>query len=266
MNKLYVVPTPIGNLSDFTLRSIEILKSVNYILCEDTKVTGKLKQHLELDAKLISLHKFNEASRIDEVKNLLLDNDVVLVSDAGTPTISDPGQLLIKELKTEGIDIIPLAGANAITTALSGSGLEFSSFTFIGFFDKEKNKIINKIKEHLNSDVIVSYESPNRINKTLNYIYEEFGNINVVVARELTKMYEEIVNDDISNIKDREYKGEIVLMIPTHQINLESPLSASVDKLIALGLTDKSIIDYLTSTTEYKKNDIYEYLKTNKKV
>lgn len=261
MNKLYVIPTPIGNLSDFTLRSIEILKSVKYLLCEDTKVTGKIKQHLSLDVKMISLHKFNEASRVEEVKSLLLESDVALVSDAGTPTISDPGQLLINKLKKENVDIIPLPGANAITTALSGSGLEFSSFTFVGFFEKEKNKIINKIKEHLNSDVIVSYESPNRINKTLTFIKEEFGDIRVVVARELTKIYEEIINDTISNILSREYKGEIVLLIPTSEIEKVNELEVHVNKLVEVGLSDRSIIDYLTSTTEYKKNDIYEILK-----
>ncbi len=264
---LYIIPTPIGNLNDFTLRSIEVLKNVNYILCEDTKVTGKIKHHLELDAKLISLHKFNEASRVEEVKKILIDNDVALVSDAGTPTISDPGQLLIKELKNEiDINIIPLPGANAITTALSGSGLEFSSFTFVGFFEKEKNKIINKIYDHINSDAIVSYESPNRILKTLNFIKEEFGDIKVVVARELTKIYEEIINDKISNILNREYKGEIVLIIPTAQIEIKNEFETHIDKLIELGLSDRDVISYLTSTTDFKKNEIYEYLKNNKKV
>ncbi len=266
MNKLYVIPTPIGNLGDFTLRSIEVLKSVKYLLCEDTKVTGKIKGHLSLDVKMISLHKFNEASRLEEVKSLLLESDVALVSDAGTPTISDPGQLLINRLKDEGVDIIPLPGANAITTALSGSGLEFDSFTFVGFFEKEKNKIINKIIEHQNSDVIVTYESPNRIVKTLTYIMEEFGDIKVVVARELTKLYEEIINDNISTLINREYKGEIVLLIPTKEMVKESDLAKHVDKLIEVGLSDKSIIDYLTSTTEFKKNYIYDYLKNNKKV
>lgn len=265
MNKLFVVPTPIGNLNDFTLRSIDVLKSVKYLLCEDTKVTGKIKQHLSLDVKMISLHKFNEASRVDEVKKLLTESDVAIVSDAGTPTISDPGQLLISKLKEEGIDVIPLPGANAITTALSGSGLEFNSFTFIGFFEKEKNKIINKINEHQNSDVIVCYESPNRVLKTLNFIMEEFGDIRIVLARELTKIYEEIINDKISNLISREYKGEIVLLIPTDEMIKESNLEVHVDKLQEVGLSDKSIIQYLTTTQDLKKNDIYEYLK-NKKV
>ncbi len=264
-NNLYVIPTPIGNLGDFTLRSIEVLKNVKYLLCEDTKVTGKIKGHLELDVKLISLHKFNEASRVNEVKDLLEESDVALVSDAGTPTISDPGQLLIAELKKEGVSVIPLPGANAITTALSGSGLEFSSFTFVGFFDKEKNKIINKINEHVNSNVIVAYESPNRIAKTLQFISEEFGDIKVVVARELTKIYEEIINDNISNILKREYKGEMVLMIPTQEIEVVSELSKHINKLSEVGLSDRSIIDYLTSTTDFKKNEIYEYLKQSKR-
>ncbi len=262
MNKLFVIPTPIGNLGDFTLRSIEVLKSVKYLLCEDTKVSGKIKNHLGADFKMISLHKFNEMSRVEEVKNLLEESDVALVSDAGTPTISDPGQLLINELKEQGFKIIPLPGANAITTALSGSGLKFSSFTFVGFFEKEKNKIIDKIKSHLNSDVIISYESPNRINKTLNFIMEEFGDINVVVAREITKIYEEIINAKISTLIDRQFKGEIVLLIPTEEIEIEEDYKASVDKLLEIGLSGKSIIDFLTSTTNFKKNEIYEYLKT----
>ncbi len=265
MNKLYVIPTPIGNLSDFTLRSIEILKNVKYLLCEDTKVTGKIKKHLSLDAKLISLHKFNELSRVEEVKSILQDGDVALVSDAGTPTISDPGQLLIKEIKKETeIEVIPLPGANAITTALSGSGIEFNTFTFVGFLEKDENKIINTIKKHINSDVIVAYESPKRIIKTLNFIKNNFGNIEVVIARELTKMYEEIVSQNISVFLEKEYKGEIVLLIPTKQLIIERDFKIAVDKLIKLNINNRNIINYLTSTTDFKKNDIYNYLKNNK--
>ncbi len=262
MNKLYVIPTPIGNLSDFTLRAIEVLQNVKYLLCEDTKVTGKIKQHLNLDVKMISLHKFNELSRVEEVKKILQDNDVAIVSDAGTPTISDPGQLLIKQLKKDGIEIIPLPGPNAITTALSGSGLEFSNFNFIGFFEKEKNKIIEKINKHINSDVIIAYESPNRINKTLNYIFEEFGDIEISLARELTKIYEEIITCKISELKDNAFKGEIVLMIPTAELQIVEDLNKHVDKLLELNLSNKDIIDYLTSMNKFKKNKIYDYLKT----
>ncbi|NQX83459.1 MAG: 16S rRNA (cytidine(1402)-2'-O)-methyltransferase [Mycoplasmataceae bacterium] len=263
MNKLYVIPTPIGNLNDLTLRSIKILKNVKYLLCENTKITGKIKKHLNLDLKLISLHKFNEISRINEIKLLLKESDVALVSDAGTPTISDPGQILIKELKND-VEIIPLPGPNSITTALSGSGLEFSSFSFIGFLEKEENKIISKIKQHIYSEVIVAYESPNRINKTLSFILKNFGDIQVVIARELTKIYEEIVRDKISNLIKNTFKGEIVLLIPTKEINLIDDYKIHINKLIEVGLDDKSIIHYLTSTTKFKKNDIYNYLKTIK--
>ncbi len=262
MNKLFIIPTPIGNLNDFTLRSIEILKKVKYILCEDTKVTGKIKSHLNLDAKLISLHKFNEHTRVHEVKKILMDNDIALVSDAGTPTISDPGQILIKELKKEGsVDIVPLPGSNAITTALSGSGLKFNSFTFVGFFDKEKNKIVASINKNLNSDVIVAYESPNRINKTLSIILEEFGDIEIVIARELTKMYEEFIENKISLLINKKYKGEIVLLIPTNGISIDDDFKPYIDNLIKFGLGDKDIIYYLTTVTKFKKNTIYNYIK-----
>lgn len=263
MNKLYVIATPIGNLKDLTLRSIEILKSVDYLLCEDTKVTGKIKNHLSLDVKMIQLHKFNEKSKIDEIKNLLLESDIALVSDAGTPTICDPGQLLIKELKNE-VEIIPIAGANAITMALSCSGLEFSNFTFIGFFEKEEQKIVAKINKHLNSDVIISYESPKRIKQTLNFIKDNFGDIQVVVARELTKIHEEILREKISELLEKDLRGEMVLLIPTKQIIKEEDFKIHVDKLLELGIQNQKIINYLTFTKNFKKNDIYNYLKSIK--
>lgn len=261
---LYVVPTPIGNLKDITYRGKEILQQAVVILCEDTKVTGKLKQEYNSEAKLISLHKFNEASRVKEVISLLEDEQeglIALVSDAGTPTISDPGQLLIKELKEAGYDICPVPGANAITTALSGSGLEFSSFSFVGFLDKTEKKIIDLLEKHINNDVIVAYESPNRIKQTLAILADNYGDIEVVIARELTKMYEEIVKGTISELMVKEYKGEIVLLIPTIGLRKELDLSSYIDPLLIQGMTDKSIVNYLSETTTLKKNDIYEYLK-----
>ena len=260
MNKLFIIPTPIGNLGDFTLRSIKELKRTKYILCEDTMVSGKIKKHLELDAKMISLHKFNEKSRIKEVLSLLEEQDIVLISDAGTPTISDPGQLLISEIKDK-VEIVPLPGANAITTSLSASGLKFDSFTFVGFLEKEENKIVKVINNHLNSDVIIAYESPNRINKTLKHIYNNFGDIKVVVAREMTKIYEEILRNNISNLMDKTFKGEIVLLIETKEIEKELPFIKHIEALKKEGLDDKAIINYLTKILKFKKNDIYNHLK-----
>lgn len=260
MSKLFIIPTPIGNLNDFTLRSIEVLKSVKYILCEDTKITGKIKSHLKLESKLISLHKFNENSRIDEVLKLLNESNVALVSDAGTPTISDPGQLLIKEISKHH-DVVPLPGANAITTALSGSGIEFKTFTFIGFLDKTEKKIIDAINKHLSSDVIVVYESPNRINQTLEILFKNYGDIELVVARELTKFYEQFYREKISSLLINDYKGEIVLLIPTKEISKEKDLESFVEPLIKIGMNDKTIVNYLTKISSHKKNDIYDYLK-----
>ncbi len=260
MGKLYVVPTPIGNLSDLTLRSIDILNSVEVILCEDTKVTGKIKKHLSLSAKLISLHKFNEISRIKEVTSLLEKHDVALVSDAGTPTISDPGQILVKEVSNK-FEVIALPGANAITTALSGSGLEFSSFTFIGFLEKSEKRIIEEVSKHLDSDVIIAYESPNRIVKTLEFLLNAFGDFKISIARELTKVYEENIHDNLSILLEKEYKGEIVLLIPTKELQIKKDISIYIEPLLKQGMSNKGIVSYLTETSDLKKNDIYDYLK-----
>lgn len=262
MKKLFVIATPIGNLDDFTLRSITELKKIKYLLCEDTKVSGKIKQHLSLDAKMISLHKFNEKYRVSEVLKLLEENDVALISDAGTPTISDPGQLLIADIKDK-VQVVPLPGANAITTALSASGLIFKTFTFVGFFEKEKMKIINTIDKYINSDVIIAYESPNRINKTLSLIYEKYGNITVVVARELSKIYEEVIRDNVSNLVDKTFKGEIVLIIETKKIEKSLPFQIHIEALRKEGMNDKSITRYLSNNSDFKKNDIYNFLKRN---
>lgn len=260
MNKLYIVPTPIGNLKDFTERSINILKSVDVILCEDTKVTGKIKSHFSLSARLISLHKFNEISRVSEVSSLLERSDIALVSDAGTPTISDPGQILVKELFGK-YKIIPLPGANAITTALSGSGIEFKKFTFVGFLEKTEKKIYETINDHLNSDVVVAYESPNRIKQTLSILLKLYGDIEVIIARELTKIYEEFSKGKISYLLEKEYKGEIVLLIPTKELESKIDLKVYIEPLLEKGFSNKAIINYLSLITVLKRNDIYDYLK-----
>lgn len=263
-NKLYVIPTPIGNLDDITLRAIKTLKDVKYIFCEDTLVSQKLKKHLDLSAKLFSLYKYNEKSKFSEVRKFLSEGDVALISDAGTPTISDPGQFLIEELKDE-YEIIPLPGANAITTALSASGLLFNNFSFVGFLPKEQSKLLMVIDNYSNTDVIVCFESPNRINKTLELLLNNYGDIKVVVARELTKMYEEIKRDKISNLVSLKFKGEIVLIIETKDIQKKDSLKEMVDYLLDLNVNEKVIISFLKEKLNYKKNDVYNYLKKNKK-
>lgn len=264
MSKIYVVPTPIGNLNDISKRSLTTLKEVKHIFCEDTKVTGKLKHQFNLEAKLYSLHKYNEKAKQSQIEEILRYDDIAIVSDAGTPTISDPGQITVNFLKEKKYEVIPLPGPNAITTALSGSGLSFETFSFIGFLKKEEKKIDEIIKKHINSDVIVAYESPNRINKTLEFLYENYGNIEIVIARELTKIYEEIIKGRVSTLYKKSYKGEIVLMIPTQDLKKESKLEENVWDLLNMGLKEKDIIKYLVKHTNLRKNNIYNYMKTLK--
>ncbi|NOQ50504.1 MAG: 16S rRNA (cytidine(1402)-2'-O)-methyltransferase [Mycoplasmataceae bacterium] len=264
MNNLYVISTPIGNLNDLSLRAISLFKDLEIIYCEDTRTSSPLVKKYNPKIKLISLHKFNEKQQIDSVLLNLKSKDVGLISDAGTPTINDPGQLLIKHLKQQKIKIIPVPGASALTTAISISGLEYNSFNFIGFLPKKEKAIIDLVNNNLNNDLLVAYESPNRIKKTLSTLHHHFGNIQVCLARELTKFYEEIITDNIENLLNNEYKGEIVLIINTRTIAKQNNLLKETISLYKKeGINNKSILNLLSSTTNFKKNDIYEELKND---
>ncbi len=264
--KVFIVSTPIGNLGDISYRAIETLKNVNYIYCEDTRTSKKLLDHYEIKTNLISLHMFNEKSRIKEIKkHLENEQNIAIISDAGTPLISDPGQIIINELKTKyNAEIISIPGANAILTSLTSSGLLFDNFAFLGFAPKEISKlkiIINKSKD---IDTIIFYESPNRIKKTLENIEILFGDINVVIARELTKKFEEIINNKISLIKDSiTEKGEFVLLIDNKQIrNIidENDVKEKIELINNSKNTKKTISGIIENET-IKKNEIYKLLK-----
>ena len=216
--KLFVVATPIGNLADFTFRGVETLKSVDCIFAEDTRTSKKLMTHYEIDTKLYSYHDHSSDKDIARVVSVLNKNkDVALISDAGTPTISDPGYSLMRACIDEGIDIIPIPGASALTAAISVSGLPSDAFTFIGFLPAKKGrqKKISFLKDLENT--IVLFESPHRLIKTLNQLKEALGERPVVVGRELTKLYEEIIRGNFSSTIDffgsKKIKGEIVIMI-----------------------------------------------------
>ncbi len=260
INKLFIVATPIGNMDDISKRAIDVLNDSIVIYCEDTKHTKLFLNKLGINKELRSLHKFNEKEQVDSVLKALEKGNVSFVSDAGTPTISDPGQKLVKAAKDKGIEVVPIPGANAITTMLSASGLEFDSFSFIGFLDKTETRIVKQLSDH-KTDVVVFYESPNRINKTLNYINKNFGDVEVVVARELTKKFEEIVKDKVSNLTEREFKGEIVVAVKFEKQENKNELKELVQTLKKEDLSDRSIINIITKTTSFKKNDIYELLK-----
>lgn len=261
MNKLYVVSTPIGNIDDISKRAIDTLTNVNCIFAEDTKHTSLFLSRIGVKNKLISLHKFNEASRVSEVIEFLRKGDVAIVSDAGTPTISDPGQLLISKLIRMDITVNVIPGPTAITSALSVSGLVFENFTFIGFMPRKENQINEIFKKHINSEVIGAYESPNRINKTITFLETINPNMKITIARELTKIFEEVISGTPEEIKNRKFRGEIVILISEFKQKQKDQLDNKVELLINEGMTSKSIVNYLMKTESIKKNDIYERIK-----
>lgn len=215
---LYIVATPIGNLQDITLRAIDTLKSVDFVVCEDTRVTGKLLTHLKIKKPLISLNEFNEEQETYNVIKKLETCSMAIVSDAGTPLISDPGYRLVLEAKKKGFRVIPIPGPSALIAALSASGLPTDKFTFLGFLPKSAirtQKILNTVKTV--DQTIILYESPHRIVKTIEAIKEVFGDINITIAREITKIYEEIFSEKASNLiykyTKTTPKGEFVVLI-----------------------------------------------------
>lgn len=263
---LYICPTPIGNLEDITLRAIRILKEVDVIACEDTRVTQKLLNHYEISTKLISYHKFSEKQKTSYLIELLLEgSNVALVSDAGTPLISDPGSLLMKSAVENKIKVVPLPGACALITALSAIHLNTPEFAFVGFFprqNKEKTAVLAAYS-HTN---IVFYESPNRLTDSLEFILNELGDLEASVARELTKYFEEVkhgkLSDLISYYTDNPPKGEIVVVIKTPLADKQEfsniEIAEKVKKLRKSGYSSKDITKILSTLFDYPKKAIYE--------
>ena len=214
---LYIVATPIGNLSDITFRAIEVLKSVDLILTEDTRRALKLLNHYNIKKPIESFFVGNEKFKSERIINMLENNkNIALISESGTPCISDPGNYLVNECHKKGITVIPIPGPSAFVTALSVSGIANIPTLFLGFLPKTKqkqNKIMKKIKEFDYN--IIFYESPHRLLKTLNLLKENFGNIKIFLFKELTKKFESIIIDNIDNIFnkfDDKVKGEYVIL------------------------------------------------------
>ncbi len=217
---LFVVPTPIGNLEDITLRAINVLQKVDTVVCEDTRQTIKLLSHLKISKPLVSFYTQNQLKRIPQIISMLEQGkNIALVSDCGTPAISDPGYYLIKEALDKNITVVPLPGACALITAVVGSGLTTDSFIFLGFLRKKTGKMKKELEQaKLIEKTIIFYESPHRILKTLEVCKEVFGEeTNIVLARELTKKFEEFIRGSISevlnNLQNREILGEFVVLI-----------------------------------------------------
>ncbi|MFL3057914.1 MAG: 16S rRNA (cytidine(1402)-2'-O)-methyltransferase [Candidatus Neomarinimicrobiota bacterium] len=216
--QLFVVGTPIGNLEDVTLRAISTLQSVDIILAEDTRNSKKLLDAHKIETKMISYHEHSNDNEIKKIIDLLLEGkDLALISDAGTPTISDPGYGLIRDCIKHDIVIVPIPGVSAITAAMSVSGLPSDSFTFFGFLPQKKGRL-KKIELLKNiENTVILFESPYRLEKTLNQLLEHLGNRSVVVGRELTKLYEEVIRGNLTDVikyfSKSKVKGEIVIMI-----------------------------------------------------
>ena len=269
--KLYICPTPIGNLEDMTYRTIRILNEVDLIAAEDTRHSLKLLNHFEISKPLTSYHEHNKDSKGGYLINKLLDGEnIALISDAGMPGISDPGEEIIKEAIENNIEIEVLPGATASITALVGSGLNTAKFAFEGFLDRDKKTRraqLEEVKEE--SRTLIFYESPHRLKDTLKDMLKILGNRKIALNRELTKKYQEVIREDIEtaiNIFDeKEVKGEFVLIVEgfTGEKTIENSYydlneREYVLKLIEEGMTKKDAIKAVCKDRKLKKDVVYK--------
>ena len=266
-NGLYIVATPIGNLSDITLRALDVLKKSDYILCEDTRTSKNLLDRYEIKSKLISNHKFNEKKNLSRMITILKSECVVsLISDAGTPSISDPGAILINECILNSINIFPISGASAVSTAVSISGFNEKYF-FYGFFPEKKNKLKEDFEKlsNLNS-CIVFFISPRKFNKSIKDIKNHFLGRKILVCREMTKFYEEYIRSDIEDLEPfkSDPKGELTIVISeklkekNSSIILKESDKKNIQKMIKK-LSIKDIVNFISQNTDVPKKEIYNY-------
>ena len=261
---LYLVPTPIGNLDDITIRSLNVLKSVDIILCEDTRDSGILLSHFDIKKRLVSCHEFNEDKIIDKVISFLSDGlNVALISDQGSPVISDPGFIISRAIIDAGFNVISLPGATAFVPALSSSGLEPSPFLFYGFLNSKKTKQIKELEMLKNYKfTIIFYESVHRLKSTLENILLVFGDRKICLAREISKIHEEYIRDNISNvikISDT-LKGEFVLVVEgNYEIRDFSNIDVVDHVRLYLddGLSEKEAIKVVAKERNVSKSVIY---------
>ena len=266
-NGLYLVSTPIGNLKDITLRAIETLKRSSHILCEDTRVSRNLLDRYEIKSKLVSNHKFNESKNLNKIINLLKSGETIsLISDAGTPSISDPGAILVNECIKNNIKIIPIPGPSAVAAAVSISGFS-EKFIFYGFLPEKKQALINtfnKISKF--NETCVFFISPKKINKIIPELKKNFSGRKIVFCREISKIYEEFIrkNVDDLDILDIEPKGELTIVVSEEKIdkNHSQRLSESdmnIIKKMINKLTIKEITEVISQNKDISKKEIYNY-------
>ena len=271
---LYIVGTPIGNLGDITIRAIETLKSVDVILAEDTRQTLKLLNHFNIQKHLVSYHRHNEDEKIKDVVDFLdSGKDLALVSDAGMPVISDPGQNLIKYLVANNYNIVTIPGVTAVITAIVKSGLDSTRFIFEGFLSINKKQRKQRLESLKNEErTMVFYEAPHKLLATLKDMYEVFGKRNICIARELTKLHEEYIHttfeEAISKIEQFGIKGEIVLLIEGKDLSvLEQEIKEKQNKIdsvtlvkeyMSKGISKKEAIKQVAKQKGVTKNEVYQ--------
>ena len=257
----YVVPTPIGNIQDITLRAIDVLKSVDLIACEDTRTTQKLLNHYDIKTKTVSYHKYNENERVSFFLQTLSEGKkIALVSDAGTPMICDPGGVIIEELLKNGFTVTSLPGACAVTTFLSQIPRSGEEFLFIGFMPRSEAQTKELVTKNSNLN-IVFYDSPERIIKTLKTICSVRPDAKIALGRELSKLFEEIVVDSAENVI-RHFqdgiKGEIVCMLYKDNSSDIKDIEVKIKKLKDKGFKDKDVAVALSTLYDCNKNEVYK--------
>ena len=271
---LYVVSTPIGNLQDITLRAIYILKNSELILCEDTRTSIKLLKKFNINTKMISYHKFNEKKRLGKIIQLIKNNKIVsLISDAGTPVISDPGMILIKECIKNNIALHPIPGPSAVTSALSVSGFD-EKFLFYGFLPNSESQIKNEIKNLCDFPYsIIFFVSSNKINKVIKIFKMFFSERKIMIAKEMTKIYENFIRNNVNSLDVTKHnlRGELTVVI-SNKLNVKkkslNQLGESVKNEIKLMLTkysNKDVSDFISKREKISKKIIYDYCITLKK-
>ena len=266
-NGLYLVSTPLGNLKDITLRAIEVLQQSHYILCEDTRVSKNLLDKYQIKSKLISNHKFNEKKNVVKIIEYLKSGKIIsLISDAGTPSISDPGSILVNECINNEIKIFPIPGPSAVTAAVSISGFS-DKFLFCGFFSDKKEQLYYELKKFSElENSLVFFVSPKKINKIIPEIKKNFNGRKIVFCREITKMYEEFIRKNVDELElfEKEPKGELTVVISERKINknISKKLTESdmnIIKKMINKLSTKEITDILSQISDVSKKEIYNY-------
>lgn len=267
--KLYLIPTPIGNLNDITLRAIKTLEMVDIVYAEDTRETLNLLKYLKINKKVESCHKYTEMKHKDKIVQILkLGKNIGYVTDRGTPLISDPGNVIVDESIKQNITVIALPGPNALLPAINMSGLSNERFLFYGFLNSKQSlakKELIDLKDI--KQTIIFYESPHRITDTLSQILDVFGNRNIAIVREISKIHEEVIRDNIENILkiSDTLKGEMVIIVEgnTKEETLEVNYTEEIDKLLTQGYSKRDAIREIADKYNVSKNKLYNEFKEN---